>query len=260
MNIQEFRLANCKLYRTPPLRTDEVEDLIGDVLLQAWKNGTSARGAISQIVKDQGIVNKLGGQISKNMDFQRQAGLRKVEAQTNMRRSMYADAQKQRLAQIESTYGHKADETETELQQVQGTYQEKQRVYNAAQAKLDELRSSVQSNLDDLGGDEGIQTLLDINQTIVGDQSKKKTRAKGSYVPKKKSGDAGEPGDDTGDQLQDSGLEIVMDDDTAAFLEGEPVPSSGYKKWWHDFTNKPIIKPIYKALTYEVFKFPWEKK
>ena len=79
MNTDDYRLADCTLFRQPPVDVSKISEALEIILVQEWQRGNSVHGAVERALEDDKIVDALTEQIAPNLDFQRETALQEVD-------------------------------------------------------------------------------------------------------------------------------------------------------------------------------------
>lgn len=170
MKVDDYRLADCALFRIPAVDVSEIDSSVEQALVDAWKNGYGVDSAVSDILNNDSLVGTLENQIADNLAFQRQKALDKVKNQAQSRIDSYEESRKRRLDDIDSTLGADAEKKEAEMKVAYEELTTKHKTYNAAQAHLEKMRAEVNSKLEEIGGREGFEAVLEINEAITEDK------------------------------------------------------------------------------------------
>ena len=171
MKIDDFTRADCNLFWRPPLDFSKVQQIIEERLIEAWQRGNSASGTLDALVSSREVMGALTSQLSEHLDYQRGVELATAETQ---REKAVAQVNAQYQAQITQTaqqYETQIRTAEADAQAAQEALRLKQEAYSAAQVSLEEMRGRVKSELAQLGGAEGYQKLLQINQAVLGEDA-----------------------------------------------------------------------------------------
>ncbi|GEM_PF-6655923 len=169
MDLSYYRFADCGLFRTPPVDFSSVKEEIERMLVTAWQSGKPAGTAIEEIAGNEQIVGKLSGQIEQSLLYQRSHAVDSLGREGEEQKKGYEAVRDMRFAGIEQTLGAAAAEKERELAKAAEAYGQTQGSYNAAQARLEELRAKVREQLKSIGGRQGYNALSSINRGMAGD-------------------------------------------------------------------------------------------
>ncbi len=166
MKLEDYRFANCELFRTPPLDLSVVERAIEEMLLESWKNGGTAGRTISSILENEEVVGKLTDQIAKNLEYQRAKELENLGRRHADKVSGYDEEHARKIQEVEATLGAEEKARRDQLAQLDGTLQQQRQVYTAAQSDLEERRRKIRERLKAMGGREKFETLIKINESL----------------------------------------------------------------------------------------------
>ncbi len=164
MKIDDYHHADCVRFRIPNIDFSSVNDALTLALVQACQNGNDPTTAIEKILNDRKLVGTLVDQVAETLKFQESAQMRVVESQNEDAVKKYDFERREQIQGVEDTLGKSAEEKKSMLHVVGKTAQEKSQAYSLAQSRLNELRSRVQSNLDELGGEVGYNSLQSLRK------------------------------------------------------------------------------------------------
>ena len=164
--VKEYKKANCSLFRTPPVDFSPIKGQLEQALVQAWKSGVNAQAAVAQVLSDKSILDPLKEQIAQYMDFQKSAGMAKAEKEKLAEQARLEKEKQKKLGEIAGTLGKQAYDKKAEADATAAEGQKAQKSYDAAQSALDDMRARIMANLKELGGIEGYETLLQINEHL----------------------------------------------------------------------------------------------
>ncbi len=184
MKIEDYRLADCALFRLPPVDVSKVQDAIEDALLNAWRRGYDADSAINTVLNDEGVIGELEKQIAANLEFQRGKAMDYAGKRTQSEISIYEKFKQRGLDHILKKYSGEISEKEQEKETLYKRLTERHGSYSAAQAHLEKVRAIVQAKLKQIGGKEGFEALLEIKKAL-GYPSEKAYSPKEKKAPKK---------------------------------------------------------------------------
>ena len=165
-SIEDYRKAQCQLYRLPPIDTSGVEEIIQTTLLEAWKNGENIKNVVNNILQNQQVVSRLSEQVSGNLNFQRIVELQNARDQNKTNLEQYALERQEKLKRVDTFLGSGIVTKYKELGEVSRTFQDAEKDYSVTKRKLEELRARVQERLKQVGGEKGVETLLTINNAV----------------------------------------------------------------------------------------------
>ncbi len=171
MKIEDYKKADCSLFRLPPIDASVVGSAIEVALVKAWENGSSVNSIIENVLNDKKILKQVTEQISENLEFQKVTALRNIDEKKKESIRSYETEGEAKLQQIQESLGNVISEKETGLKKVSQQLSERHSNYNASQKKLEEMRIRIQEKLKGIGGEEGFETLLSI-QGLVKKQDK----------------------------------------------------------------------------------------
>lgn len=170
MGLDDYQKANCALYRLPPIDTSAVASAIELTLVRAWEQGLSADRALHSVLNDQNVVGALTEQVAKHLEYQRRTALMTAKEQSMQSIKQYEEAAAAKLAQVDASYGTVATQKAAAFQHVSDQLAQQNVSYTAAQKKLEELRARVQQRLQEVGGEQGLQALLTIHESVTNPQ------------------------------------------------------------------------------------------
>jgi len=196
MKIDDYEKADCSLFRTPPMDFSEVGDTIEQSLVNAWRRGYSANSAINSVLEDQDLVDKLASQVSENLGFQRAMQKKRLDEQKEAQLRSHEQAYRERVERIGSTLGKDTEGKKAVYDEENEEFMQHYQIYNAAAARLAELRARVKEDLDYLGGEEGVATLLTIRNEMDPEKSKGDLEAKAEGKEKRKRSERKERSDE----------------------------------------------------------------
>lgn len=184
MKIKDYRLADCTLFRLPPMDFSAVDKSIENALIEAWKNDNSASNTVDNIVNSSQIVEKLMNQIMQNLEFQKKAELSGADVNHKNAVESYVQQKEVTLRKIEETLGIEVSEKEKEMRKHEDELEGHHVNYSASQKRLDELRYRVEEKLKSMGGRERFEKLMQINSELTDNlkvYNPKKSRKKRKY-------------------------------------------------------------------------------
>jgi hypothetical protein len=162
----DYRKADCTLFRMPPVDLSMIESSIERALVNAWERGTDVNSAIQQISSDQGLIGELQQRIERHIEFQRTTALEDVEdRQSNLDRN-YEARKESSMGNINQRYGKEISEKDSLRASAQQELEERRQAYSASQARLNKIRSNIKSNIQQVGGKKGMEQLLEINNRL----------------------------------------------------------------------------------------------
>lgn len=167
MELNDFRKADCRLFRVPPIDFSSVEGSIETALIEAWKNQSSAGNAIGSITENKGIIKNLSEQISESLEFQRRIALERVTKQEAERVRAYQEEQRAKMASVEQTIGYRAGEKLAELKAKEADLSGRRKSYDASQYSLEQTRFKIRERLDSIGSDKSVEVLLKMNESLL---------------------------------------------------------------------------------------------
>jgi hypothetical protein len=140
VKIKYFRDADCRLWRTPPIRVSEVEDEITRKFVECWKSGRNVEKAIDSIVRDSEIVGKLSDGMKDALDFQRGVLTVSTERKSDETMGEINDEYKFRKAEAKRRYEARIKPKEEEFERLKKSADEVSRGHDAAMQRLEEMR------------------------------------------------------------------------------------------------------------------------
>ncbi len=165
-NIQKYKLADCTLFRTPPVDYSKIESTVEKALMEAWNRGYNAQHAVAAISSSEELLRQITGQIADSLRFQRQQAIEKVEAGAQAAVQNYGQQKSGQIAMIESRLGPIIRQRSDALNQKSSDLGEKRRRYDAVQSSIMRIRDSVNSKLGRIGGEQAYSTLGAIRKTV----------------------------------------------------------------------------------------------
>ena len=182
MRLSDYRLADCALFRIPPIDFSNIDEVIKRAMVDAWKNGSSATNAVDAILNDYSIIEQLSEQIAENLEFQKDAALDKLDYQQKKAIAAEEFEKEQVLFEIEQTLGKEVADKERAKRDADSKVDSSNKAYTAAQARLNEMRARIEEKLQAVGGREAYEKLMRINDALQdgysGPEKKKAKRKK----------------------------------------------------------------------------------
>ena len=166
MKIEDYRKADCSLFRIPPVNISELERDLEKRLVSAWRAGYDPNSAISSVVNDKSLIKRIADQISQSLSFQRKVGLGEVETETTERVEEHKTAYQEKVKAVEDRLGPEEQERRTKFEEEQQKYRQQNSVYSASVSSLEEMKYRIRDQLTELGGEEGIEALLSIEKEV----------------------------------------------------------------------------------------------
>src|SRR3989338_2062679 len=180
MKVEDYKLADCTLFRRPPIDFSEFNKAIETALVRAWESGNSASRTVNSMVNDSALVDSLKTQIEKNLSFQRQHALDGAAQQSAEMREQYEQQQLQEMESLSSTYGTVTAEQQKAYEEARKKAEESHKGYSAAQQQLNETRNRIKAKLESFGGRKGFEALMQINQMVT--ELAKESTKPGTYA------------------------------------------------------------------------------
>jgi len=171
MELKEYLLADCTLYRTPPVDFSKVNSQIEKILVESWRKGGSIDGAIDKLLSSQSINSEIAEQLEKSMTFQRKIYLDSIQEKQDLEKEKYREESKERIANINERYNRDISNTKTLIDETSAEYTKTRDDYSAAQSSLNATRARIKKRLAKVGGEERLSDLLEINAALMGDKS-----------------------------------------------------------------------------------------
>jgi len=166
MKLDDYRDADCRLFRLPPIDTSRIEDLLAQQLVQAWQHGATAQDALQRALNNDELVGSLVGELEEHIGFQQKIETQNVEAEVQANITAYDAEKEQRVAAINQSIAAEKQAKKDALDSVQGVVDEKRQVYSAEQLRLQEMRERVEAKLRAVGGDKKLEMLLQIHTAV----------------------------------------------------------------------------------------------
>ncbi len=167
MIIEEYMLADCSLFRNPPLDFSSVKQQVTTVFMEAWEKGNSVESAINTIIEDSVIVDSLKEQIRENFEFQKDHGMKCTEYKKELSVSSHANDRDAKLSEIDKKIGTEVEKKKAKLESFQKELEENNETYNASQLRIKTMRQRVKENLSDIGNTKGKNLLAEMNATVL---------------------------------------------------------------------------------------------
>ncbi len=165
MEINDYKKADCRLFRTPPIDISKYQLDIERTIVELWREGRGAEYA-AKLITGGKVVNDIAGQISENLDFQRRAQTEIIEQEHSQSIQAYEEQHRREVAQIEERLGAETEERRKKLLEAQAQYQQTNQHYSSAAARLEEMRARVKGKIGALGGTDGIDMLHEIEKQL----------------------------------------------------------------------------------------------
>jgi hypothetical protein len=189
MKLEDFRQADCRLFRVPAIDISSIEGAIETAIVNSWRGGyANAHDAVNGVINNSAIVKNITQQIGESLSFQRENAEREIEAAKTGKISQYEQEQNARVRAIEEDTSKEIGYARKSLKQTQKKLEEKSRTYDAFQASLEERRAKIKQKLSEIGGEEAVETLFRLNQDLL-DPVDKPVRENKTYtesIPQKK--------------------------------------------------------------------------
>jgi hypothetical protein len=167
MRLEDFRKADCNLFRLPPVDLSDIREEIDRAIIEAWRNQNSAQGAVDSILGNNKILGTLTEKITESLEFQRKVGAENITQEAKETISVYKDEQKQRLRTVDATIGIEAkDKGKTAYKKTEELL-ERTRAYDVTQANLEAARARINERIAALGGAKSIEAVLDISDRLI---------------------------------------------------------------------------------------------
>jgi hypothetical protein len=163
---RDYRQADCKLFRRPVIDTSAVDRLITQTLVDFWQKGTSADSAMNAVMGNEDVVNALASQVAENLEFQRHHGLVAIDTQRREAQQELEAEHDRQKADADRELGTAVKQAEEVLVAARNDEYSKKREYSIAHARLDQMRDRVHQRLESIGGREGLEQLLKINNDV----------------------------------------------------------------------------------------------
>ena len=162
MALQNYKLADCNLFRKPPVDVSTVKSRIEDMLLDAWSAKGNPQEVVSRILNDNSILESLKKQVSGNLGFQRVYGEDKIDEGKDRNLGEHTDVYNAQVKTIESEVDEEEKEREERKREAQDEYDEVNSTHSVAEADLKAMRARVRRNIKNLGGGRSVDTLVEI--------------------------------------------------------------------------------------------------
>jgi hypothetical protein len=259
MKIDDYKKANCSWFRIPPVNFSSLEKDIEKTIMDAWRSGYDPNSAINYVINDQKIINKITGQISQSLEFQRKIGISQVKEEKEKNTEIHKKNYQERIREIREKIGEKVVLKKEKLQEEQERYTQQNLSYSASSASLEEMKYRIKDKLESLGGEKGIEALLKIEEqlAIPLEETPKTKKEKEPKYKTERENIIGRPDKDT----KKKGLEKK----TEEALKTIPDPNKGETDYnlsdtdnseIDDSGNKPkkeFWKTVWKVLNYKIW-------
>ena len=166
MKLSDWTGADCTLFRVPALDLGDLQKDLEKAMIDAWQNGYSAERAIGNILGNDAVISSLADQVQNNLTFQRDRALTEIEKKRDEKKATIEGEKQQHVQKIEQDLGTKTEQAHQQFRQQSQTVQQHHAEYTAAQADLSSLRGRIKKQLGDIGGEQGYEHLLTINQQL----------------------------------------------------------------------------------------------
>jgi len=178
MELKDYLLADCTLYRTPTLDFSAINSQIEKLILDSWNNGGSIDNVINNLVENYEITTQMSEQLGNSMTFQRKAYLESIRQKQNLENEKYNQENTQKLREVTTRYDTDISKTKKLLDATSEEYSKNREEYSAAQSRINAARERIKNNLAQVGGREKLSNLMAINATLMGDDSYKSVNEK----------------------------------------------------------------------------------
>ncbi len=181
VDVSHYKLADCTLFRTPPIDVSPLQKKIEQMLVDAWRSGESAEVALGSIVGNEEFVQSLAAQIRESLEFQKSQALGVIEMQKAAALEQYGVKRDAAIMSIEDTVGVDVANKQRDVDSAASQFQQTQAAYGAVNQNLDELRGRVRRKIDSIGGVDNYKTLVRINQELNQEAPSKAASLSSSY-------------------------------------------------------------------------------
>lgn len=171
MEINEYKKADCRLFRSPSIDISPLSKAIEEAFLKAWENGNSASNVLSSLSSSGSVIDALKDQISTHLNYQKAVYMQRVESEAQSRISAYDQEKQAKLSAIEQTIGAETAKKKEELEKTESEIKEKQNIYSASQAKLEEMRNRIKDRIKLFGGKKKLETIIAMKDTLKATQT-----------------------------------------------------------------------------------------
>jgi len=251
MKIDDYEKADCTLYRIPPVDLSQIQASINKTLAEVWEKGGNVNNAIDNVLNNDGMIGDLQQQIAKHVNFQKKTALDNLNQEEIKANNNYVARREEALSKVEAAYGQNLSDKEKSYQDKSKELQNKRTSYSASQARLEKIRYNIQHNMQEIGGKEGLEKLLQINDRLTRGTEKpappyssstKKSSSKKGKAPTPKTAPPLPPGSELETTVEAKGQaeEGSLENENLAL---EPVQP----KYKHFF------KKVWKVLNYKIF-------
>ncbi|HLP79600.1 MAG TPA: hypothetical protein VK158_03125 [Acidobacteriota bacterium] len=166
MSLDEFRLAQCELFRTPPVDLKRLEAALNEAMFSAWKRGADAQRTVDSILSSESIVSQISQQIAKSHGYQQMKALDALSAEEAEKKRVLQEKREAEILAIKNQYTAKLQEQKAQLDATLNAYDKSTQEYLCAQGQLDESRAKVAAQLKEIGGEEGLAKILELDAML----------------------------------------------------------------------------------------------
>lgn len=167
MKLNDYRHADCTLFRIPPLNIALLSETISKELLKAWRRGDSADQALNTLLYDKKILRPLISQIEDPLKFQKELKLKEAKEKREIAVDETKREYKHKISQAEQEYNQRLLETQQNIIKAEQILEAEKQDYSASSASLESMRQRVQEKVNALGGKRTLNKLLEINDLVL---------------------------------------------------------------------------------------------
>ncbi|HLC53224.1 MAG TPA: hypothetical protein VJK03_01655 [Candidatus Nanoarchaeia archaeon] len=176
--VDDYRHADCTLFRVPPLDISKLQLTLQKNIIDAWRSGQGAQGAISTITGDKVIIAQLRDQIEKELEFQRATKQKRID---NIAEGKKAETQEKygaAYSEAEAHYNEQIQQTLTQQEEAEQAVRDQRLSWSASQSRVEDMRKRVEERIKALGGRNNLERLLEINAAVNAPLEEKKGKEK----------------------------------------------------------------------------------
>lgn len=166
MKLEDYLKADCSKFRTPPINISEYENDIEKVIVEAWRNGYDPNSTIHNLVHNSEVIGSMKNKIQESLDFQRRNVEEQVEQEKLKNLEAYGKDYQQKVEEAKKATEEAENITLKVAKEKEDIFYKESLAYNATQARLEEMRKSINEELEQFGGQEGYEALLEIEKEI----------------------------------------------------------------------------------------------
>jgi hypothetical protein len=178
--IRYFLLADCKLFRTPVVKTSELDQKIEQIILQAWQRGENPTRLVDAIVKEAtsgSLKDAVGENFEQAYRFQRAAKVNKVEQAAEAAKQLVETRYQQLTTDAETKAKEALDVAYREREQAATTIEAVRQERSVVESHVKAFQQGVREKLGDAARAEEVGMLFSIYEDVVGENASATERA-----------------------------------------------------------------------------------